>query len=206
MHAVHPDALPLMSEEEYLAFTDEQEFKYEYCQGQVYAMTGASLRHNIISASTIAHLSNVVADRDYTVTASDTRIHIANKKSYRYPDVTVFCGEPAYLKGRTDTITNPVLLVEVLSSATAVIDYNEKLEEYTQIETLQAYVLVTQDAPKVEVFRRHEADKWLYEYVTGLESEINIPILDAELRLSLAQIYRRVEWDTQETGETEDDE
>ena len=108
----------------------------------------------------------------------------------------MFCGEPAYLEGRTDTITNPVLLVEVLSPGTAVRDYNEKLEEYTQIETLQVYVLVTQNTPKIEVFRRHETDKWLYEYVTGLESKINIPMLGAELRLSLAQIYHRVQWDT----------
>ena len=195
MIATQPLGLSPMSEVEYLTFADDQEFKYEYRQGQVYAMTGASVRHNIISANTIAHLSSRLADQDCTVTSSDTRIHIARKGTYRYPDVTVFCGEPTYLESRTDTITNPTLLVEVLSPGTAVRDYNEKLEEYTQIETLQIYALVAQSTPKVEVFRRHEADKWLYEYATGLESEINIPVLDTELRLSLAQIYRRVRWD-----------
>jgi Uma2 family endonuclease len=99
------------------------------------------------------------------------------------------------------------LVVEVLSPSTALQDYNEKLEEYTQIETLQAYVIIAQDTPKVEVFRRHEASKWLYEYVTGLVAAINVPILDAELRLLLAQIYRRIQWETTaESGEAQADE
>jgi Uma2 family endonuclease len=190
-----------MSEIEYLAFADRQEFKYEYSRGQVYAMTGGSLRHNTITASTIIHLGSQFADRDCTVTTSDTRVHIASKRAYRYPDVTVFCGEPAYLKGRNDTITNPVLLIEVLSPSTALQDYNEKLEEYTQIETLQAYVIIAQDTPKVEVFRRHESGKWLYEYVTGLEAAINVPMGDAELRLALSQIYRQVQWETTPEGD-----
>lgn len=183
-----------MSEADYLLFADEQDFKYEYSRGEVYAMTGASVRHNTITASTIMHIGSQLADRDCTVTTSDTRVHIPSKQVHRYPDVTVFCREPAYLQGRTDTITNPVLLVEVLSPSTALQDYNEKLEEYTHIETLQAYVIIAQDTPKVEVFRRHESGKWLYEYVTGLEAEVNVPVLEAELRLSLAQIYRRVQW------------
>jgi len=82
-------------------------------------------------------------------------------------------------------------------------DYNEKLEECTQIETLQAYLLIAQDVPKIEVFRRHEADKWLYEYATGLESEISLPLLGKELQLSLAQIYRRVQRDVKETSPDE---
>ncbi len=208
MYAEHPTDVPLMTEAEYIAFADEQEFKYEFLRGRVYAMTGASVRHNIISANSIIHLGNRLADRDCTVTSSDTRVYIASKKTYRYPDVTVFCGEPTFLKGRRDTITDPVLLVEVLSPGTAVRDTNEKLEEYTQIESLQAYVLIAQDTPKVEVYRRHDAGKWLYEYATGMDAEITFPIVGTELGLSLAQIYRRVQWDEPSLGddETEDDE
>ena len=196
MYASQSDNSIQMTEAEYLVFADKQEIKHEYSRGQVYAMTGASVRHNTITANAIIHLGSRLGDRNCTVTTSDTRIYVPSKHAYRYPDVTVFCGEPAYLKGRTDTITNPVLLIEVLSPSTAVRDYNEKLEEYTQIENLQAYVLIAQDTPKIEVFRRHESGKWLYEYVTGLEAEINAPVPDAELRLSLAQIYRRIQWET----------
>ena len=200
MVAAQSDDRLRMTEAQYLAFADAQEFKYEYSRGIAYAMTGASVRHNTITANVIVQIGNQLAQRDCTVTSSDTRVQIASKQAYRYPDVTVFCGAAAYLLGRSDTITNPVLLVEVLSPATALYDYNEKLEEYTQIETLEAYVLVTQDAPKVEVFRRYQADKWLYEHVTGLEAEISIPLLGGELRLALTQIYHRVHWDAPDAG------
>jgi len=198
MVAVENPDLPPMSEAEYLVFADTQEIKYEYHRGQVYAMTGASVRHNTIAANAITELSIALRDRDCTVTSSDTRVHIASKETYRYPDVTVFCGDPEYVEGRTDTITNPVLLVEVLSPGTALKDRNEKLAEYTQINTLDAYILIAQDEPKVEVFRRHDGDKWLYEYVMGLGAEIEVSAAGAVLRLTLAQIYRRVSWEDDE--------
>jgi len=198
MVAVENLDLPPMSEAEYLAFTDEQESKYEYRRGQVYAMTGASVRHNTIVANAITELSIALRDRDCTVTSSDTRVHIASKKTYRYPDVTVFCNEPEYLEGRTDTITNPVLLVEVLSPSSALTDRNEKLVEYTQINTLDAYVLISQDEPKVEIFRRHEEGKWLFKYVTGFDVDIEILAAGAVLCLNLARIYRRVSWEDDE--------
>jgi Uma2 family endonuclease len=198
MVAVETLDLPPMSEAEYLGFADEQEIKYEYRRGQVYAMTGASVRHNTIVANAITELSVALRDRDCTVTSSDTRVHIASKKTYRYPDVTLFCDDAEYLEGRTDTITNPVLLVEVLSLSSGLRDRNDKLVEYTQIDTLDAYVLISQDEPKVEVFRRHEGDQWLFEYVTGLDTKIDILAAGTVLRLTLAQIYRRVSWEDDE--------
>lgn len=195
MHAEQLSNFPPMTVAEYLAFADEQEFKHEYSRGHIYAMTGGSVRHNTIIASTITHLTNTLADRDCTVTSSDTRVHIATRDAFRYPDVTVFCGKPAYLKGRTDTITNPSLLVEVMSPSTALTDRNDKLNEYTQIESLQAYVLIAQDTPKVEVYRRHTDDRWLYEYASGLDAEIGLPLDDVDLTLPLAMIYRRITWD-----------
>lgn len=199
MHAAQPPEPLMLSEADYLTFADGQELRYEYVRGRVYAMTGGSVRHSIIIANMIIHLDSRLTGRDCTVTSSDTRIHIASKHTYRYPDVTVFCGEPVYLSGRTDTITNPALLVEVLSPGTVVRDYNEKLEEYTQIASLQAYVLVEQHMPRLEVFRRHEGDKWLYENVRGIEADIAVPLLGIDLGLSLAQVYRRVRWDTDES-------
>lgn len=187
--------LPRMTEAEYLAFADAQEFKHEYRNGEVIAMTGGSVRHGTLGMSAGTHLSILLGERDCTVTNSDVRVYIARKQTYRYPDVTVFCGDPVYREGRTDTLINPVLLVEVLSPGTAHIDYSEKLAEYTRIDSLQAYVLVSQDAPKVEVYQRHESGKWLYEYVTGMDAEITISVSGADLRLSLAAIYRRVRWD-----------
>jgi Uma2 family endonuclease len=196
MHAEQTDEPTAMSEAEYLAFADEQEIKYEYRDGQIYAMTGAAVRHNIITANTIGHLIVQLANRDCTVTSSDTRVHIASKGAYRYPDVTVFCGEPVYFVGRDDTITNPALLVEVLSPGTALKDRNDKLLEYTQIETLNAYLLVAQDEARVERYLRQESGDWLYTVVNGLDGSIAVPTLDCTL--ALADIYRKVDWDQAE--------
>jgi len=194
MYMTLHDGSTRMTEAEYLTFADAQELKHEYSHGRVIAISGASVRHNIISASVIIQLGNQLSAQDCTVTTSDTRVYIASKGAYRYPDVTVFCGAPLYLTGRTDTLTNPMMLVEVLSPSTAIHDDNEKLEEYTQIESLQAYVLIAQDAPKIELFRRYAQDKWLYEYATGLESALDVPLAEVTLRLVLAQIYQRVQW------------
>lgn len=203
MVAVPTNDLPPMTEAEYLAFADAQELKYEYARGDVFAMTGGSFRHAAITANAITHLSIQLRDADCTVTSPDIRVHVVSEHAYRYPDVTVVCGEPVYVEGRTDTITNPALLVEVLSPGTALKDYNEKLTEYTQIDSLETYVLIAQDKPKVEVFRRHESGQWLYQYTTGTDAEIAVTAGGTTINLALAELYRRVRWDEDE--QTNDD-
>lgn len=197
MEAAHLTELPLMSEVEYLAFADQQEFKYEFRNGRVYAMSGGTVRHGIITGNIITHLNNVLGERDCSVTSPDVRVQHASMRTYRYPDVTVFCGDPQYVEGRMDTITNPALLVEVISPESAVRDYNQKLEEYTSIETLQAYLIISQSRPKVELYRRNDAGEWVFAFVSGLESEITVPLFGDGLRLSLAQIYRRIDFDAE---------
>lgn len=200
MEATHVQDIAPMSEAEYLAFADAQETKYEYKRGRVYAMSGGSVRHGVLTMSMGRHIDNLLGDRQCSVTSPDVRVHIASKRTYRYPDVTVFCGDPQFYEGRTDTITNPVMLVEVLSPESAVRDYNEKLEEYTQIETLQAYLLVSQDQPKVALFWRNEAGQWIYEFASGNDAEITVPLMGEALRLSLAQIYRRIQFDEEQAS------
>lgn len=198
MVATQPEETSFMTEAEYLAFEDASEFKHEYNGGHVYAMTGASVRHNTIVMNIGVQLSLQLADRNCTTNAADTRVHIASKGTYRYPDVTVFCGDPAYWQDRTDTITNPVVLVEVLSPESALRDYNEKLAEYTQFDTLQFYLVVSQHTPKVERYMRDESGQWLYNFVTGLEGEIALPTLDCTLALS--QVYRQISFEEADKG------
>lgn len=204
MYAAQPEEPIRMSEAEYLAFEEASEHKHEYSGGQVYAMTGGSeghvyamtggsVRHGIITMNTGTALNNQLADRDCSVTSPDVRIYIASKKAYRYPDVVVFCGDPAYVPGRVDTITNPVLLVEVLSPATALLDRNDKLAEYTRIESLQIYLLVSQHEARIERYMRHEAGEWLYSSASGLEAEISLPAIDCTLALS--KVYQKVTFD-----------
>lgn len=190
----NPDEEPIhMTEAEYLAFEDESEFKHEYRGGIVYDMTGGSLYHSIITANVSRALGNQLADRDYTVTSPDVRIHIAHTRTYRYPDVTVFCGEPAFFAGRTDTITNPVVLVEVLSPGTSAIDHRDKLQEYIRIDTLQAYLLVAQHEPHVQRYLRQDSGQWLYTSASSLDAEIALPPINCTLTLS--SIYQKVSFE-----------
>ncbi len=185
-----------MTEAEYLVFEEKSEIKHEYSRGRVYAMTGGSIRHSVITANASTQFNVQLADRDCTVTSPDARVYIASKQSYRYPDITVFCGEPIYLQGRTDTITNPIVVVEVLSPGTALQDRNEKLQEYLQIESLHAYLLVSQDEPKLERFMRNEAGEWIYSFATGLADELALPGIGCLLALS--KVYQKVTFDEAE--------
>lgn len=186
-----PNESPLhMSEADYLAFEDQSDFKHEYVNGEVRAMTGGSLNHAVITVNTSTHLNNLLSDSPCLVTSPDLRLHIVHKKRYRYPDVMVFCGEPAYLPERTDTLTNPVLIVEVLSPSTEITDRNEKFDDYTQIATLKAYLLIAQNRVKIQSFQRHEGEKWLYQAITNPQGELALPALN--ITLSLAQLYHKV--------------
>jgi len=195
MYATQLDDPTPMSAVEYLAFADEQELKYEFRGGHIYAMTGGSVRHGVITANTSTHLNIQLRESDCTVTSPDVRIQIASKQAYRYPDVTVFCGDAVYAEDRSDTITNPTLLVEVLSPSSVLRDSNEKLEEYITIASLSAYLLIAQDKPKVELYHRHEGDKWLYQIATGFDATVTVAVADTTITITLAELYRRVDFD-----------
>ncbi len=193
-HDGEGDPIP-MTVEEYFAFAEEQEIKYEYKGGYVYSMAGGTIRHAIITSSINRHLGNSLDESDCTVTSSDARVQVA-ENAYRYPDVTVFCGQAGYVEGRTDTLTHPVLLVEVVSPSSAALDYGEKLKEYTQRPSLQAYILVAQDEVKAERYLRQPSGEWLYQLETALEGQITVPPLG--VTLALADVYRKVQWDEPE--------
>lgn len=186
-----------ISEAAYLVLKDSSDEKFEYRDGVLYAMSGGTVRHNAIAQSIGGHLMFQLqsAGRRCTVSNSDQQVYIAAYNAYRYPDVTVFCGQPAYLEGRIDIITNPIILVEVLSPSSFVRDYNDKLNEYIEIETLQAYLVVAQETYQVGIYTvTSDSRQWLYQSVRGPESKIVIPSLD--ITLKLADIYANAEWDS----------
>lgn len=191
MVAVSPQPEPLrMTEAEYLEFDAASEIKHEFVNGEVFAMTGGSLKNNVICMNAGTTLNNQLENKDCIVSTSDTRVKVASKVSYRYPDVTVICGEPQFVDDRVDTISNPIVLIEVLSPSTALVDHNQKLDEYILINSLQEYVIISQNEAKAERYLRQVSGDWLYTQVTGLEGQINLPSIDCAL--SLADIYRKV--------------
>ena len=179
-----------LTEDEYLAFEHRSEIKHEFVNGEVVAMTGASWKHNVICANTSAALHSQLTESPCIVTASDMRLKIAATNTYRYPDVMVICGEPLFTDDRSDIVLNPVVLIEVLSPSTALIDRNEKLREYRQIPILQAYLLLSQDSPRAERYLRQDERNWLYTDISGLNTHIDLEAISCTLALN--NVYNKI--------------
>jgi Uma2 family endonuclease len=151
-----------LSAVEFLAWEREQAARHEFFRGEVFAMAGGSPRHNALSSRLNAALRVAFGDRGCEVFSSDQRIGFGAGERYVYPDVTVVGGRIALEPGSTDVITNPILLVEVLSGSTEQYDRGLKWEGYQRVESLTDYVLVSQTEPRIEHYRRETGELWIY--------------------------------------------
>ena len=178
---------PHVSEAEYLSAELTSQDKHEFVSGQVFAMSGASIRHNQISLN-IAIALRIKASNRCRVSIADVKFK-ANQLYY-YPDVMVSCAP----KSDEYCESQPCLIVEVLGESTESIDRGEKLHNYQKAPELEAYLLVSQKERRVDVFKRSGAF-WRFESVTdGGEIELSCP----EMTLSLDSIYQGVEVGTGE--------
>ncbi len=173
-----------VSEQDYLAGEKISDIKYEYIDGKVYAMAGASRKHNLISNNIARELGNGLKQQKSScqVFSSDMKVKINTVGTrFYYPDVMVTCDED---EGSDDYYTDtPKLIVEVLSSSTRKMDKAIKMRDYIQIPSLEEYVLIEQELCEVEVLRRHE--NWKPNvYFLGDEitlSSINITVTVADI-------------------------
>lgn len=178
------------TEAEYLAWEETAVEKSEYVDGEIRAMSGGSEPHASIPVNIGAELKTALRGRGCRVLSSDMKVWAAG--GYYYPDLSVVCGPSTY-RGRSKyTITNPVLVVEVLSPSTESKDRGEKFIRYQQIETLRSYLLVSQTEPRVELFERGEDGHWDYTTVVGLGSAVTVPSLG--ITLALSEIYDQVDF------------
>lgn len=191
--SAQPHESRYMTEEAYFALCDESDIRYEYVNGEVFAMTGATVRHNTIIHNIDRAIGNQLEDEDCIVNTNETRVQVESNSdvTYRFPDVIIVCGRVEYMAKRVDTILNPTVLVEVLSPSTAIVDRNQKFDEYTQLPSLEEYVLVSQDEFKEERFLRQKGNDWLYTRVTGLEGVIALPSIGCKLNLS--NVYAKLD-------------
>lgn len=176
-----------LSEQDYLAGEKYSEIPYEYIDGQVYAMTGASKRHGEITVNISTALRIAARGSHCKVYSSDMKVRTAAHKTYYYPDVVVGCEDD---EASDYYLEKPCLIVEVLSDSTEKRDRREKLLAYINIPTLKAYLLVAQDQYEVEMFYREPTGNWWVETFSGLETTLTLPCLDVEL--SLATIYEGI--------------
>jgi Uma2 family endonuclease len=175
--------------QEYLTLERQSETKSDYLAGEMFAMTGASRKHNLIVTNVLASLHPQLADRACEVYASDMRVRTPSGL-FTYPDVVAVCGEPRFDDIEFDTLLNPTLIVEVLSRSTEAYDRLTKLDHYRGIPSLAEVVFVAQDRPRVEHWLRQDDGRWLIEEIDDLGRNLALPSIGCEL--PLRTIYRRV--------------
>jgi Uma2 family endonuclease len=187
------EARTYVTAEEYLAYERRAEYKNEYFDGEVFAMTGASRRHNLISLNIGAELREQLRGQVCETYVTDMRVRIPAANIYTYPDVVAVCGEPKFEDAELDTLINPVLLVEVLSKSTEAYDRLIKFEYYRTLESLTEYLLVSQDEAHITQHVKQDDARWLLTDIRGLSSRVELASVPCILALN--EIYDRVSFD-----------
>jgi Uma2 family endonuclease len=182
-----------LTEEEYLRIERAAEFKSEYYDGQMYAMSGGSYAHGKIIPNLASALIQRLGGKGCSVTTTEVRVRVSPRGFYTYPDIAVVCGAPKFADDQTDTLLNPTLLVEVLSPSTEAHDRGFKFAQYRQLESLREYALVSQTEPRVEIFRRQPSGEWLLSEATGLHATCRFDSAGCEV--PLAEIYYDVSFE-----------
>lgn len=180
---------PALTYQEYLARERIASTKSEFYRGQVFAMAGGSVRHNTISGNVFAGLRNLLRGTPCRPFNSDQRIRIPANGLATYPDVSVICGEIEVDAEDADAIINPVVILEVLSKSSERYDRGKKFDLYRQLDSLQEYVLISQEEAQVERFIRQDDGSWNLTLFKGMASELKIPSLCS---IPLSVIYEDV--------------
>ncbi|MEO6809674.1 MAG: Uma2 family endonuclease [Isosphaeraceae bacterium] len=175
--------------EEYLALERQTESKNEYIDGQIHAMSGATLPHNLVAGNIYTRLNIQIWDRPCRAFMGDMRVCVSPTGLYTYPDVTVVCGEPQLLDDHFDTLLNPTVIVEVLSPSTEAYDRGDKFAHYRRLASLQEYVLVAQNRVHVERYAR-QGKEWLLTEFNQLDDVLRLASIDCEV--ALRDVYAKV--------------
>lgn len=182
-----------LTSEEYLALERAAERKSEFLAGEMFAMAGANESHNLIATNLSRELSTQLRDRPCWVYGSDMRVKVSATGLYTYPDVTVVCGERQFEDARRDTLLNPTVIVEVLSSSTEAYDRGEKFAQYRQLDSLEEYLLVSQDRQRLERYVRQERGlEWLLTEANSPQAFVHLSAIGCDLALS--EVYAKVEF------------
>ena len=156
-----------LTPEEYFAWEETQEEKHEYIHGEVFAMSGATREHIDIAGNFYVALRLAFRRTECAAFTSDMRVQVEPDGRYTYPDLSAVCGEAAFLDQRKTTLTNPALVVEVLSDSTETYDKGAKLDAYRGVPSVREIVLVRQDRRAVSAYRREGDGRWTIEDLGG---------------------------------------
>lgn len=176
-----------MSYAEYVAAEKQAEVRHEFLNGEIFAMAGGTPEHGALAVAIAGELHVALAGRPCRVYSSDVRVRVLTTGLATYPDASVVCGHLETDPADPDAIVNPTLLVEVLSDSTEAYDRGAKAAHYRRIPSLREYVLVGQQEPLVEVYRRNERGRW--ELLEARAGE-RVDLASLGIQLEVDAIYR----------------
>jgi Uma2 family endonuclease len=182
---------PLHTVERYLEIDAASDVRNEFFDGYIVAVAGNTPEHVAIVDNLTLRLNIAFEDRPCRAWSNMLRVK-SSETAYVYPDISVTCGDPVYLPTKPKTLTNPLVIVEVLSDSTERIDRREKFLSYQELDSLQHYVLVSQDEALIEVYTRQSNGHWDYVALLGSEATLDLPAIDFSVPLSM--IYRGVDF------------
>lgn len=178
--------------EEYLELEAQAEYKSEYLDGEIIPMAGGTTNHNKIAGNFYRHFPLTIAGQNYDIYIGDVRLWIPEYGYYTYPDIMIIKGEPIYEGKGTTTITNPLVIVEVLSKSTQEIDRTAKFRYYRSLPTFQEYILVDQYSYYAEQYVKQKDGQWLLRDYQGKDSRLAFANL--EFGISFFDLYQRVKF------------
>ncbi len=178
--------------EEYLELEINSQDRHEFINGEIVQRAGGAPNHNEITSILNAILRMSLKGKPYSIFASDQRLWVPQLNNYTYPDVMVVARPIELQSGRTDTITNPLLIAEVLSKGTKAYDRDEKFAAYPRIPSFQEYLLIDQYRLQVEQYSKSEANKWIFSEYSCMGDRLTLTSVTVEI--SQADLYENIEF------------
>jgi Uma2 family endonuclease len=192
-------ARPRLTAQQYLEIERKAERKSEFLGGEMFAMSGASRAHNLISTNVTREISQQLRGRPCETYAGDMRVKVSDTGLYTYPDIVVVCDDPVFEDDQLDTLVNPTVIVEVLSPSTEAYDRGGKFAHYRRLHSVKEYVLIDQQEPRVERYVRYEGQQWILSDASDLEAIVQLTSIGCSLKL--ADVYDRVPLSREQSDE-----
>lgn len=184
-----PASRPRYTVEQYLQHErDAVEVRHEFRDGELVAMSGGTVVHSQIIANCITGISTRLKDKPCRAFDSNLRVRIARGRLYSYPDLTVICGEPVVDPDDRagETVTNPHLILEVLSPSTELFNRRTKFDRYREVDSFREYVLVSQESPRIETYVRRDDGSWTFDVAANIDAVVRLRSMEIDLPLSEA--------------------
>ncbi len=175
---------------EYLRQERKADIKSEYFNGELFAMAGATRKHNQISANLVRILGNDLLDKSCNVYASDMKVKTETFNKYSYPDIVVACEEEKFEDEQEDVLLNPLIIIEILSDSTEACDRGQKFFHCQSIDSFVEYILVSQKSSQIEKFVRQPDNTWNYSMFHNTEDLVHISSI--KCNLPVKEVYRKV--------------